>query len=184
MSLIQCERVKARSDRTRISSRLPIPVSTSSLLQLPSLLSLLPPHKTIGILTYDSARLGPLHLAQLGIDTKRREIPIRGAPAEGHLRTMIQRGGAYVHADIEAELVEMATGLVGEYNGRDDDGGDPRGRRPEIAALLLECTQMPPFAEAIQRATGLPVCDVYTMGMWFYSGLVSRTPQRWRLESS
>jgi hypothetical protein len=43
-----------------------------------------------------------------------------------------------------------------------------------VGAVVLECTQMPPFAEAIQKVVGLPVYDVYTMGMWFYSGLASR----------
>lgn len=130
----------------------------------------MPPRKTIGVLTYDSTRLNQLHLEQLGVVDAAR-VPIRGAPADGHLRRMIRREGPYVHAVIEEELVALAVGMVAEFEGREDG--------PEIGALLLECTQMPPFAEAIHAATGLPVYDVYTMGMWFYSGLTPRTPARW-----
>ncbi|CAI6097332.1 unnamed protein product [Clonostachys chloroleuca] len=126
-------------------------------------------NETIGILTYDDARLGPLHLSQLGIDTTKRVIPIRGAPANGHLRRLITEGGPYIHHDLEDELVGVAKRLTVEC----EESGS------EIAGLLLECTQMPPFAEAIQKATGVPVYDVYTMGMWFYSGLATRRPQRW-----
>ncbi|VUC35934.1 unnamed protein product [Clonostachys rosea] len=155
--------------QNELSARIPIPISTSSLLQLPSLLAILPSNKSIGILTYDDARLGPLHLSQLGIDTTKRAIPIRGAPANGHLRRLITEGGPYIHHEIEDELVDVAKRLIAEC----EESGT------EIAGLLLECTQMPPFAEAIQKATGVPVYDVYTMGMWFYSGLATRRPQRW-----
>ena len=32
----------------------------------------------------------------------------------------------------------------------------------EVAALVLECTNMPPYADAVRRATGLPVYGVLT----------------------
>jgi hypothetical protein len=36
-------------------------------------------------------------------------------------------------------------------------------RRPDIGALVLECTNMPPYADAVRRATGLPVHDLTTL---------------------
>ncbi|KAH8689882.1 hypothetical protein BGW36DRAFT_465869 [Talaromyces proteolyticus] len=155
-----------------LSARLPIPIATSSLLQIPSLLAFLPPGKTIGILTYDDARLGPDHLTKIGLSCGAvSRTRIVGAPANGHLRRLIQHGAPYVHADIEKELVEIARNMVIEYS--------------DIGGILLECTQMPPFAGAIQRAVRLPVYDVYTMGCWFYSGLQRNRPLVWgAVESS
>lgn len=70
---------------------------------------------------------------------------------------------------MEGEMVGAAGELV--------DGIARDGER--LGAIVLECTQMPPYAEAIQRRVGVPVYDVYTMGMWFYEGLVRRKPARW-----
>ena len=45
---------------------------------------------------------------------------------------------------------------------------------PDVGAILLECSDMPPFAAAIQRAVGLPVFDFITMINWIYHGVVQR----------
>jgi Asp/Glu/hydantoin racemase len=147
----------------RLSDRLSIPIASSALLQIPSIRTFLTPSQLIGVLTYDGARLGSSHLEQLNIDPK--TVHIRGMPADGHLRAVIQDGATYNEVAMEREMVAEARELM-------------RGS-PDIGALVLECTQMPPFAEAIQRAVKVPVYDVYTMGMWFYSGLVRRSPESW-----
>ena len=45
---------------------------------------------------------------------------------------------------------------------------------PEIGALVLECTNMVPYAPAIQAATGLPVFSILSFVNWFQSGLVPK----------
>lgn len=93
-------------------------------------------------------------------------VRIAGAPAEGKLQRLVRYGDTYDHGDVEKELVGEARKLVNLY--------------PDIGALVLECTQMPPFAEAIQQALGdIPVYDVFTMGSWFYQRLVRKRPQAW-----
>ena len=71
---------------------------------------------------------------------------------------------------------------------RDDDDLDaarevmPQGgaardlvaRHPEVGAIVLECTNMPPYAAAVQQATGLPVYDIYSLITWFHAGLRPR----------
>ena len=47
-------------------------------------------------------------------------------------------------------------------------------RHPDVGAIVLECTNMPPYAAALQAATGLPVYDIYSMISWFHAGLRPR----------
>jgi len=147
----------------RLAASLPIPVATSALVQIPSILSLLAADRTVGIITFDDTRLQSLHLERLGINSARCHI--RGSTAGGPLQRHIRNGEEYVHAELACELVGVVEALLVDH--------------PDIAAICLECTQMPAFADEISAAVGLPVYDVYTMGCWFYSSLSRSRPERW-----
>ena len=45
---------------------------------------------------------------------------------------------------------------------------------PEIGAIVLECTNMVPYAADIRAATGLPVFSIVTFVTWFQQALVPR----------
>jgi hypothetical protein len=45
---------------------------------------------------------------------------------------------------------------------------------PEVAALVLECTNLPPYASRIQEATGLPVWDAITLVRWVHQAVWQR----------
>jgi hypothetical protein len=49
----------------------------------------------------------------------------------------------------EADIVEAGRRLVTVH--------------PDIGAIVLECTNMPPYAAAVRAATGLPVHDITTL---------------------
>lgn len=115
-------------------------------------------------MTYDSRRLGNAHLLELGIDPE--GVRVWGLPDDGHLRGICARGEEYDAKILENELVDQARALVSE--------------NPEVRVVVLECTNMPPYADAIQRAINLPVYDIYTMGTWFYSGLLRVNPRSWK----
>ena len=46
---------------------------------------------------------------------------------------------------------------------------------PDLGALVLECTNMVPYAADIRAATGLPVFSIETFVRWFQAALVPRT---------
>lgn len=48
-------------------------------------------------------------------------------------------------------------------------------KHPEIGAVLLECSDLPPYAAAIQREVGLPVFDFITLINWVFEAVVKRT---------
>ncbi|EWG54998.1 hypothetical protein FVEG_13070 [Fusarium verticillioides 7600] len=150
--------------QTRLAALSPIPVATSALVQVPSLLAISPINRPIGVLTYDSARLGSAHLLELGIDPSR--VRVWGLSDDSHLRDICARGANYDADRLERELVAEAKSLVLQH--------------PDVAAVVLECTNMPPYADRIHDAIQIPVYDVYTMGMWFYSGLTRRNPLSWK----
>ena len=81
------------------------------------------------------------------------------------MRACLRDGTPYVHAELEQELVETAKELISKH--------------PNVGAIILECTQFPPFAKSIQEAMHVPVYDVVTLGKWFYSGLARQPFPEW-----
>ena len=45
---------------------------------------------------------------------------------------------------------------------------------PDVGAIVLECTNMGPYAAAIRQATTLPVYSIYSFIQWFQAGLLPR----------
>jgi hypothetical protein len=123
-----------------LQAALPVPVWTSALLKLPEL-------ARPGVLTVDAAALGPAHLAAAAAAP---DTPVEGLPAGGTLqRTLIEDLPTLDAARAEAEVVAAARALV--------------ARHPEVDALGLECTNLPPYERAIARATGRPVHHLMTL---------------------
>lgn len=142
----------------RIAKIIPIPIVTSSLLQIPLLLTIRSENEHIGVITFDSETLGEAHFSGIGINKEmQKRITVIGCPASGPLRGIIQRGDSYIHEELKNELIDRAKTLMIED--------------PLVSAIVLECTQMPPYSKAISSVTGLPVYDVTTMIDWFYTGL-------------
>lgn len=123
----------------------PAPLVSSSLLALPSLLGGLP---QVGVLTISAERLGPDHLRAAGVPQHRlADVWIQGMPERSHFVHAIL--GADVPLDplrAQQEVVAAALAL--------------RARAPHLRALVLECTNLPPYAQAIRQATGWPVLSL------------------------
>lgn len=144
--------------QNELAAALGVPVATSSLMQVPFVDRLLAPGKRAGILTISPVSMTLEHLAKAGVDPA---TPVGGTPADGEFATQIL--GDQMTLDVakaRAENVAAACELV--------------ARRPEVGALVLECTNMIPYAADIRAATGLPVFSIYSFVVWFQSGLSPR----------
>jgi len=134
----------------RLQAALRMPVLTSSLLQVPWISAFLSPHAKIAILTFERPSLSPAHLWAAGINPSRVVIAgLEGTP---------------FHATIALDL-----DVLDEERARQDHVDVARrliAQHPEIEAIVLECTNMPPYAPAIREATGLPVYDATTLIAW------------------
>jgi Asp/Glu/hydantoin racemase len=144
-----------------IAAALDIPVFLSSLLQIPFIHNTLNPDRKIGVITADASALTDDHFSAVGI-APATPLVIAGMEGQTEFREAILEEKGTLDSDrIEEEVVRVAV--------------DMTKNNPEIGALLLECSDLPPYAHAVQRATGLPVFDFTTMIGHVHSALV-RTP--------
>jgi Asp/Glu/hydantoin racemase len=129
-----------------LASAVTVPVFTSSLLLVPLVHRMLGPDRRVGILTFDAPALTERELASAGIPSDLR-LAIMGMEShEEFYRVILEDRPAL---DVEAarrEHIQAATRLCETH--------------PDVGAIVLECTNMPPYRAAIQRATGLPVFDI------------------------
>lgn len=142
-----------------LAASVSVPVFTSSLLLVPLVHRMLPPGQRVGVMTVNAASLGPEHLAGAGIGP---EIPLAVAGMEGEKEFTRVLLGDELELDVELareEHVRVARRLVGEH--------------PDIGAIVLECTNMPPYAADVQRETGRPVLDIVSLVRMVHDGLVS-----------
>ena len=138
-----------------LAASLPVPVATSSLLQAAWLVPMLPAGRKVGVLTIDADALDAEQLRGVGAPI---DLPTEGVDPAGEFATRILGDQTTLDlAAAERDVVEAALRLT--------------RRHPEVAAIVLECTNMPPYSTAVRRATQLPVYDVLTMLEWFWRGL-------------
>jgi hypothetical protein len=141
-----------------LAKALPVPVLMSSLLQLPLIAGLIGPRARVGIVASSRNNLKPEHLLMA---TGGADIPVAITSMDG--KPCFREGMAtgILDADkAEAEVVAVAQALVAE--------------NPDVRAILFECVDLPPYAHAVQEATGLPVFDITTLIGFALSGLVRR----------
>lgn len=136
-----------------------VPVATSSLMQVPWVQATLPPGQRVGIVTVSAATLTPAHLEAAGVPL---DTPVTGTEnGREFFRVLIRAEKDDMDVDLaRQDVVDAALALV--------------ARHSDVGAIVLECTNMPPYAAAVQEATGLPVYDIYSMVSWFHAGLRPR----------
>ncbi len=147
--------------QSALAAAVGVPLFTSSLLQVPVVARMLRHGRSVGILTIDAPSLSVDHLRESGI-TADIPVHIAGMETEDHFTNAIV--GDHLELDPERSAREhetVARRLVGEH--------------PDIGALVLECTNMPPYAHRIQAATGLPVFDIVTLTNWVHASLARRS---------
>ena len=126
-----------------------VPVFTSSLLLVPLVYRLLAPVRRVGIMTVNAPSLTPEHLTGAGISP---DIPLAviGMETEKEFTRVLLDDELELDVDAaREEHIRVARRLVAEH--------------PDVGAIVLECTNMPPYADDIRRETGLPVFDITSL---------------------
>src|SRR5882724_1083643 len=116
-----------------IAAHVGVPVATSSLMQVPFIERLLPPGKRVGVLTISAESLTEEHLRAAGADPA---TPVVGTDNGSEFtRAIINDEERLDVAAAERDVLAAGDKLVASHQG--------------IGAVLLECTNMVPYARAL-----------------------------------
>lgn len=126
--------------QSRLEAALRVPVLSSSLLQVREL-------PAPGIVTIDRDSLGEPELHGAGVPDG---VPVEGVRHGSEFRERILGNDDHLDPERACEdVVRAATELV--------------RRHAQLRSVVLECTNMPPYREAVRRAVGRPVHDMETL---------------------
>ena len=130
----------------QLAARSPVPFLGSALMQLP-MLSASFASDEVAILTFDADSLAApaFKPALAGFGG-----PIVGLPPAAHLRCVIAGDLATLdQARAEAELIDLVAGV--------------QQTQPVVRALLLECTNLPPYKAALRARFDVEIFDILTL---------------------
>jgi Asp/Glu/hydantoin racemase len=143
-----------------MADSLAVPVATSALMQVPWVQAMLPAGRRVGVITACAASLTPAHLAAAGAPA---DTPVAGLEHGDELYRVLVAGEK---DDLDPQAAQ-----------RDvlDAARDLLTRHPAVAAIVLECANLPPYAAVLRATSGLPVYDIHSMITWLQAGLRPRT---------
>ena len=134
-----------------------IPFFSSSLMQIPMIYRMLKKDQKVGVLTVNGASLTPDLFKKIGGESI--PIVVKGLEKEEEFTHVLLDNAFMMNVDkSRAENVKVAKELIKE--------------NPDVGAIVLECTNMPPYAKAIQETVQLPVFDIFTLTDMVYNSLV------------
>jgi len=140
-----------------IANAVNIPFFSSSLMQIPMVYRMLRRDQKVGVLTVNSISLTPDLFKKVGVEG----IPlvVKGLENEKEFTHVMLDN--IIEMDVDKardENVKVAKEIIKE--------------NPDVGAIVLECTNMPPYGKAIQEAIQLPVFDIFTLTDMIYNSLV------------
>lgn len=142
-----------------LAEAIPVPVFTSTLMMMPLVHRMLKPSQKIGIMSVNGSSLKEKHFEGVGAKGIPYAIGGMETTEKGHFYHALIDNEMELDIDLaRAEHREVASRLVKE--------------NPDVGAIILECTNMPPYAQDVHEVTGLPVFDIVTMVNFVYNAIV------------
>ena len=143
----------------QLADAVTVPLFASSLTQLPMVHRMMAADQHVGVLTAKQASLTPRHLAAIGAES----VPVRVAGMEDQQEFReVMLEGRRAELDVErmrGEVLTVAGRLAGD---------------PALGAVVIECTDLVPFASDIQRLLQVPVFDIVTLTNMVHATLTRR----------
>ena len=141
-----------------LADRLPVPVASSSLMQVGLINQMLGSGRCAGVITVKQQSLSDDHLRAVGVPL---ETPIMGTEHGVEFTRAVLGDEEQLNTRLATQDL-VKTGLMLKEN------------NPEVGAIVLECTNMAPYAAVVRQVTGLPVYSIYSFIQWFQAGLLPR----------
>jgi hypothetical protein len=142
-----------------VAAVLEVPTFLSVMLQVPLILQGLRPDQRLGILAASAAALTPRVFEQCNIADNSR-LAIAEARNLPEFQNLLGCTGRLNSRKLEQEVVALMRQFVKDT--------------PDLGAILLQCSDLPPYAWAIQTAVELPIFDMNTLINWVHSAVVRR----------
>lgn len=140
-----------------LADALIVPVYTSALLQVPLIRASLGRQKLL-VITASKQDLTPRHFQAVGV-MDMAGIEISGMEVMPEWSKISRCPDEPLALEkIGDEVVSVAVNAVQEH--------------PGLGAILLECTDLPPFADAVRKAVNLPVYDLLTMLAFIHKSFI------------
>lgn len=130
--------------------------SNETIMQVPLVQHMLTNQQSVGIITAKKLALSEKHLENAGI-TKQMPLQIQGLEECSEWNKIFSSPEEDIDIPtVEKDVVSSACAMM---------------RKADIGAFVLECTDLPPFSNAIRKATGRPVFDFVTLTNFVYQGI-------------
>ena len=139
-----------------LAESVPVPVFTSSLMQIPIVQNMLSRKQSVGVITAKKSALTEKHLESVGIENP-DSIYIQGLETYAEWDKIFSSPNDDIDiSTVENDVVNLACSMMKMAN---------------IGAFILECTDLPPFANSIRKVTGCPVFDFVTLTNFVYQAI-------------
>jgi len=150
-----------------VAQAITIPFYNGALMQVPMVLTAVGNNKKVGIITANAKLLIPSPaLKNCGVREEDLErLVIVGNEDGVQMNKVTGETGQFNPAALRDELVALATKMAEEH--------------PDLGAIVLECTEFPPYAYAVQEATRLPTYDFVTMTNFMHDGAMRKPYTGW-----
>ncbi|MEM1113906.1 MAG: aspartate/glutamate racemase family protein [Pseudomonadota bacterium] len=135
-----------------LASALTIPVFSSVLVQIPFLLNALGERK-LGIIAAKASSVNERIFSECGVADSAR-LAITEMQGQPEFDRMLSGSSAVDEAALREELIGVVGRLI--------------ATNPDISAIMLQCSELPPFAADLQYAFDRPVYDAVTLVNWAY----------------
>lgn len=132
--------------QNQVQQAVNVPVLLTSLLQIPFIRQIT--GRQVGVITANNESLTRMDLTSIGIENT-DFISIGMEDSRAFTSGVLEESGTLDSAAIEEEVVAKTRHLLQD--------------NPDVGAILLECSDLPPYSHRLQKEFGLPIFDYITM---------------------
>jgi aspartate/glutamate racemase len=146
-----------------VQERIDTPFFSSSLMMLPMMVQSLPRNKKVGVLTANGPLLEEGYAMErcgLSRELQASRVVVEGCQDDPEFAAVMSLNGKLNANLFERDILEGIKRLL--------------KKDKDIAMIMLECTELPPHAVAVQKMVNMPVWDYTSLTNWIYSGCVRR----------
>ena len=147
-----------------VAEAVDIPVFSSPLMMIPSILAMLGKDKGVCVLTASKRLLSPEFFEAVGV-TADMPVVITGMDDSKEYNA-VHLGGTSMEKDVDQLRSDVVAAVQRAIKAD-----------TSVGAVLIECTNLPPFAADIQQATELPVFDQVAYIDMLYRAVVPKRYQ-------